>query len=199
MMELAESRTLHVGFPEKNEPFVDWDVTVQLAGAVPSEWSPVWSGCVRVPVQLVASVDEVIPLVRVPRLDNVVREGIAVSSHTTDAGRTYRVSLGATDEDFTTGISVRIEARRGEVLIESVLVPLRLDVEPQRGVTNMAQAELSNIPAGMTPNVANQEHWTLHVTGTNEGLLDSWEVERAWGGEFTMPLSEAMTRYELPK
>jgi len=199
MWDIAQHRMLPVGDPFDGLTFIDWDVTIDLAtddGFMPTV--PAWSGRIRSPIELVASIDDVIPVVRLPALDLVVRNTVSVSRVRGDPRPPYEVWLCATDPDFTTGLSAIVELRRAEDVVEVVSVPVRRS-DPRYAPVEGARADLTHLPYDMTPARADAERWTLRVIGTNAGLLDSWEVERAWGGEFTMPLSEAMTLHDFPK
>ena len=181
-----------LGLARSDMTSVDFDVSIYLSGATSTHAAELrWFGRIRKPITVVESLDVAIPILRSPTLDGVVRESISLVRTDREVGIPFEIQVNLPNPGDSNGVSLRIELWRGDTYMQSIDVPCH-GVGPRLFGGGWGAGGLSGVPPEMTIERASSERWTLHVTGTNEGLLDSWAVERAWGGEFTMPLSEAM-------
>jgi hypothetical protein len=155
----------------------------------------VWMGVVKVPVQLVRAVDDVITPVRSEDVTKALRTALHVSA---DYSRYGTVTLGVFVElDRAVHESLRDIAFgfRVDLLRDGVLVHT-LDIQPDplddenACACSSGYAWLKDVtrPADL-PTSATADHWMFRIRGDGEVALRDWNRSKYWVGEFVLPFA----------
>lgn len=218
---LAPERT-KVVFDVVVERGVGWDAPRDLQRSADSSSGPradrrsegakLWRGLVTLPVQLVETVDEVLPPYRSANVDDVLRRAIALElarvarAEETAATLTLGVQEPAAGDLEGTALSVVVEfvcdgeVRGGTNLALEAARPSTTGGTVQRWQQRaVKQAFVSFLPSTLITDRAQCVHWSVRVREWPEGALRCWNSRRRWAGDVSIPIAEALARGGLPR
>jgi hypothetical protein len=163
----------------------------------------VWRGSLALDVEVVPTIDAAMPPVTGTEMDRAVRESLGVSFSDWADGRSAILVL---DPDYsvhpmlaTTALSLQIEVMRGDEVLETKQLrasdydrtALSISVSKARA-RSVAFASSPAIPPDLEEDSSPREGWHLRVTGKSDGVLRNWAANRRFGGQFDLPLDEAI-------
>lgn len=145
-------------------------------------------------VEIVPTLDDAIPPVTTPELDRAVERALSISFQNEGGDvPALRIARGAPILERL-GLSLLIEVRENSEVRESV----RWSKGKQHAFVNPETVELSSLPRELERDPFRRRPWTVHVSGTSEGVLRSWGIDRRWSGTLILPLEELVERGRAP-
>lgn len=164
----------------------------------------VWSGSLSFNVEVVSSLDEVLPPIRDQALTDAVARSLRINRWGDGMGNDHDalVLLGDRPDCFPVlrGVVVGVEAElwHNETLMETQQFVARVDYgadpsDPESGYLSGAE-EFQTLPLDLRLDPVDQRNWYFRVRSMTDGILTAWNAQRRWEGEFTIPLSQLYPR-----
>jgi hypothetical protein len=144
-------------------------------------------------VDVVATVDEVVPPRASAELDGAVRESLSVSFGSSEGERHVGVLLTpALRLARLAGLGISLDVELLENGEPREVVQLVAEATDPRDYT--AHRGLSALPIALEQESAGRAAWSVRVTGTSRDVLRLWNAEARWSGSFEVPLEELVER-----
>ena len=145
---------------------------------------------VRLPVEVVARIDEAIYLVSCDDVDQQVERDLSVELVLDSKPfLTLELARPTSVEMMDLEVAVQVEIRHGDNVVASVSCRFG-----KRGVDGIAVATpvyLRGDVAALLSYRSGVPGWTIHVIGDPKLALRNYEATRAWDGRFVIPISDA--------
>lgn len=166
----------------------------------------VWNGTIVFPVDVVLTIDEVLPPVRDMRLDEAVASSLWIQrfGFIRDGNRGVGEGLvfwgHRSAFDSLQGVAVGIEAElwHDENLVETQRFVAKVDghADPANSEKGWLRGgtHFERMPLDLRGNHEERQDWHFKVRSTTEGLLSSWEASKRWDGEFSISVDTLFRR-----
>lgn len=157
-----------------------------------------WNGGVVFPVDVVRTIDEVMPPVRDKHLDDAVASSLRIQRFGFTRGGVHGVGEElvfwghASAFDTLWGIVVGLEAElwHEDDLIETQRFVAKLDAaKDPADLENgwlRGSAHFETIPPDLRGDKQQRQDWHFKIRATTEGVLSAWEASSRWDGEFSV-------------
>lgn len=175
-------------------------------GAIGLPAMTVWDGKIVFPVNVVPTIDEVLPPVHDRQLDEDVAKSLSIQrfSFTRDGNRGigYALVFGGDRSSSGTlrGVVVGLEAElwHEEKLIETQRFVAKVDDRANRANSEKRRlrgsAPFEEMPLDLRGDREDRQDWYFKVRATTEGVLSAWEASNRWKGEFSISVDTLFRR-----
>jgi len=141
------------------------------------------AGTLTLDVEVVATLDEALPPVSSPMLDDAVRRSLALELEDTRVGPQFFLRRAPRASDELTHLAIALELELREAGVGRATTAMR------EGVDKVSVP----LPAALAASPEARAGWSLRVRGVTADVLELWWFERRWGGELELPLEDWLT------
>jgi hypothetical protein len=165
----------------------------------PGKVNEVWSGAVRIPIEIVATCEEAIAPIASEAMNESMRAALGLSIRfekgpiAANDGMLLWVGLDRAHHPELDAVAFGFLCdfrRRGESVQTCVLVPTPEVVTALSVGGNHGRADVPGLTRGRLTSGCTLEDWTVRVRGDAGAALLDWDRDHYWSGSFEVPLKE---------
>lgn len=162
-------------------------IQLRMHGSEPSASGALLTGELRLPVEIVPTLEDALPPVSSPELDQAVRNALVLDRDRDELWLRYR------PDPLLRGVALALELEfleKGEVRARKRASPTDEEVFGSR----MVVERLVSLPPALAADAGARKGWSVRVRGTSDGVLRSWSADRYWNGCVELTLEELFAR-----